>query len=132
MALRLRKFLDELLDVMREDSPRELRRLIHDASGLTYLQTLDGEKAVIIVKNRQIAIAGRANKKDVNVRVHITRDCLFDILEGRLTLVEALDGGGLKVFGDPLTLLRCYAIWERVISLARKSPRFYFLTYELR
>ena len=34
--------------------------------------------------------------------------------------------------GDPLTLLRCYAIWERVISLARTSPRFYFLTYKLR
>ena len=62
----------------------------------------------------------------------MSKTCLFDVLEGRLTLAEAFETGGLKVFGTAQTLLRCYAIWERVISLARTSPRFYFLTYELR
>jgi len=132
MPLRLRRFLDELLEVLKEDNPNELSRLIRDANGLTYLQLLDKEKAVIVVKNRRIAIVGKAKKGEINVRVYIGRGCLFDVLEGRRTLAEALESGELSVFGDPLTLLRCYAIWERVISLARKSPRFYFLTYELR
>ena len=132
MPLRLRKFLDELLDVLKEDYPKQLSRLIRDANGLTYLQMLDKERAVIIVRNRRIVITNRAKKNEINVRVYISRNCLFDVLEGRLTLAEALEAGELKVFGDPLTLLRCYAIWERVISLARTSPRFYFLTYELR
>ncbi len=132
MVLRLRKFLDELLDVLREDYPTQLRRLIHDANGLTYLQVLDNERAVITVRNRKITITSRAKKKEVNVRVYISKKCLFDVLEGRLTLAEAFETGELKVFGGAETLLRCYAIWERVISLARTSPRFYFLTYELR
>src|SRR5271155_931857 len=129
MPLRLRRFLDELLEVLKEDNPNELSRLIRAANGLTYLQLLDKEKAVIVVKNRRIAIAGKAQKGEINGRVYIGRGCLFDVLEGRRTLAEALESGELSVFGDPLTLLRCYAIWERVISLARKSPRFYFLTY---
>ena len=54
MPLRLRKFLDELLDVLREDHPKQLTRLIQDANGLTYLQVLDKERAVIIVRNRRI------------------------------------------------------------------------------
>ncbi len=99
MALRLRKFLDELLDVLREDYPRQLSSLIKDANGLTYLQVLDKERAVIIVRNRSITITGRAKKKEINVRVYISRSCLFDVLEGRLTLAEAFETGELKVFG---------------------------------
>ncbi|MGH9920280.1 MAG: SCP2 sterol-binding domain-containing protein [Nitrososphaerales archaeon] len=130
--MRLRKFLDELLDVLREDHPKQLSLLIKDANGLTYLQVLDKERAVITVRNRKITIASKARKDEINVRVYISRDCLFDVLEGKLTLAEAFETGELKVFGNAQTLLRCYAIWERVISLARTSPRFYFLTYELR
>jgi putative sterol carrier protein len=133
MALKLRKFLDELLDVLKEDYPKQLSRLTQDANGLTYLQVLDKERAVITVRNRRITITGREKKKkETNVRVYISKSCLFDVLEGKLTLAEAFETGELKVFGSPQTLLRCYAIWERVISLARTSPRFYFLTYELR
>ncbi len=122
----------EVLELLREDFPIQLERLTRDADGLTYLQHLDDDEAVIIVRGRSIRIAGRARKKEINIRVRMSRDCLFAVLEGRQTLAEALEAGGLKVFGDPLTLLRCYAIWERVISLARTSPRFYFLTYQLR
>ncbi len=122
----------DVLDLLREDFPAQLEGLTRDADGLTYLQHLDEEEAVIVVRGSSIRIAARARKREINVRVRMSRDCLFAVLEGRQTLAEALDAGGLKVFGDPLTLLRCYAIWERVISLARTSPRFYFLTYKLR
>jgi hypothetical protein len=132
MPLRLKQFLEEVLDLLREDFPAQLDKLTKDADGLTYLQLLDMEEAVIIVRGSSITIASKARKKEINVRVRMSRACLFAVLEGRQTLAEALDAGGLKVFGDPLTLLRCYAIWERVISLARTSPRFYFLTYKLR
>jgi len=132
MPLRLKRFLEEVLDLLREDFPSQLEKLTKEADGLTYLQLLDGEEAVIIVRGPSIRIASKARKREINVRVRMTRACLFAVLEGRQTLAEALEAGGLKVFGDPLTLLRCYAIWERVISLARRSPRFYFLTYELR
>jgi hypothetical protein len=132
MALRLKPFLEEILGLLKEDFPRQLERLIEEADGVTYLQVLDKETAVIIVRDSRIEIASKAKKKEINVRVHMTRGCLFDVLEGKRTLAEAMDSGDLTVFGDPLTLLRCYAIWERVISLARTSPRFYFLTYRLR
>jgi hypothetical protein len=132
MTLRLKPFLEEILGLLKEDFPKQLDKLIEEADGVTYLQFLDKEKAVIIVRKSRIEIASTAKKKEINVRVHITRGCLFDVLEGKRTLAEALDCGDLTVFGDPLTLLRCYAIWERVISLSRTSPRFYFLTYKLR
>jgi hypothetical protein len=132
MPLRLKRFLEEVLDLLREDFPAQLEKLTRDADGVTYLQLLDNERAIIIVKDRSIRIASKARKKEINIRVRMSRTCLFAVLEGRQTLAEALDAGGLNVFGDPLTLLRCYAIWERVISLARTSPRFYFLTYKLR
>jgi alkyl sulfatase BDS1-like metallo-beta-lactamase superfamily hydrolase len=132
MPLRLKKFLEEVLDLLREDFPAQLEKLTKRADGLTYFQLLDGEEAVIIVRGSSIRIARRARKKEINVRVSMSRACLFAVLEGRQTLAEALDAGGLRVFGDPQTLLRCYAIWEKVISLARTSPRFYFLTYKLR
>lgn len=132
MALRLRRFLNELLDLLREDYPDQLDGIIRDAKGLTYFQRLDKETAIIEVRDRRIRIIGRARKSEINARVYMSRDCLFNVLEGKLTLEEAMNGGELLVFGDPLTLLRCYKIWERVISLARTSPRFYFLTYKLR
>ena len=118
MALKLKPFLEEILGLLKEDFPKQLERLIEEADGVTYLQFLDKEKAVIIVRKSRIEIASTAKKKEINVRVHITRGCLFDVLEGKRTLAEALDSGDLTVFGDPLTLLRCYAIWERVISLS--------------
>jgi SCP-2 sterol transfer family len=132
LALRLRRFLNELVDLLREDYPEQLRVITRDANGLIYLQRLDRETATIVVRNRRIRITGRVKKSQVNISVEMSRECLFRVLEGRLTLEEAINSGELKVFGDPLTLLRCYTIWERVISLARTSPRFYFLTYKLR
>jgi len=132
MAMRLRRFLNELLDLLSEDYPEQLDGIIRDARGLTYFQRLDRETAVIEVRNRRIRIVGRARKSEIDARVYMSRDCLFKVLEGKLTLEEAINAGELSVFGDPLTLLRCYKIWERVISLARTSPRFYFLTYRLR
>jgi hypothetical protein len=132
MALRLRRFLNELLDLMREDYPEQLKVIARDANGLVYFQRLDKETATIEVRNRNIKITGRVRKSEINIRVDMSRECLFKVLEGRLTLEEAISTGELQVYGDPLTLLRCYRIWERVISLARTSPRFYFLTYKLR
>jgi len=132
MALRLKEFLEQILLLLREDFPSQLAKLTRDAEGVTYLQTLDSEEAVIIVRKNHIEIARRARKKDINIRVSMSRSCLFKVLEGKQTLSEALHEGELKVTGDPMTLLRCYSIWEKVISLARTSPRFYFLTYKLR
>jgi len=132
VPLRLKRFLEELLKLLKEDFPAQLEKLIEDAEGLTYLQVLDDERAVITVKDRRITITGKARKGETNIRIYTNRTLLFDALEGKVALAEALAAGELKVFGDPLTLLRCYAIWERVMSLARTSPRFYFLTYELR
>ena len=68
MPLRLRKFLDELLDVLREDYPKQLSRLIQDANGLTYLQVLDKERAVITVRNRRITIATRISACTTSLR----------------------------------------------------------------
>lgn len=130
--MRLRRFLREMLELLREDYPETLSEIARDGLGVTYLQVLDKETAVIVFQRNGIRIAERARKSKINIRVYISRDCLFKLLEGKLTLEEAFYNGELKVFGDPRTLLRCYRIWEKVISLARTSPRFYFLTYRLR
>lgn len=121
-----------MLSLLKEDHPEQLARIIKESKGLVYLQVLDEEEAVIRVSGRGITIDDAARKKDINVRVHIGRDRLFDILEGRLTLEEAVRKGQLVVFGEPSMMLRCYGMWERVISLARTSARLYFLTYRLR
>ena len=132
MHMRLRPFLKELLSLLKEDHPEQLSRIVKESKGLVYLQVLDGEEAVIRVSERGITIDGTARKKEMNVRVYIGRDHLFDILEGRLTLEEAVRNGDLRVFGEPSMILRCYGMWERVISLGRTSARLYFLTYRLR
>lgn len=132
MPLKLRKFLKNLIDILREDYPQQLHKIIEDAQGITYHQTLDDEKAIIKIQKQDIVITSKAPKKEIKVRVITSRDCLFNILEGKQTLKEAFYLGELDAIGDPLTLLRCYRIWERVISLGRTSPRFFFLTYKLR
>jgi len=132
MALRLRRFLTDLLDLLHEDYPKQLEGIIRDARGITCLQTLDRETAIIKVREKTIRVTARARKSEINLRVHLTRSCLFSILEGRQTLEEAINAGDLVVFGDPTVLLSFYKVWERVLSLARTSPRFYFLTYRLR
>jgi len=130
--MRLQPFLNEMLELLREDYPEHLEQMERDGMGVNYLQVLDREKAVIKFGKRGIMISGKAGTRKIDIRVYISRECLFGLLEGKLTLEEAFYREELRVFGDPSTLLRCYGIWERLISLARKSPRFYFLTYKLR
>jgi hypothetical protein len=132
LAIRLRRYLDDLLGLLREDYPRQLEEIIRDARGITCLQTLDRETAIIKVREKTIRVTGAARKSEINLRIHLSRECLFRILEGRQTLEEAINAGDLTVFGDPEVLLSFYKVWERVLSLARTSPRFYFLTYRLR
>lgn len=131
MPLKLKRYLNELLLLLKEDHSPQLRRIVKEAKGITCLQTLDKEKAVIRVHHGKVSIEDKAKKEEINVCVWITRECLFKILEGKTTLKEAFDNGELKVTGAPLVLVRCYGIWETIISLSRKSPRFYFLTYQL-
>jgi len=132
MPLKLRSFIYALLDLLREDYPLQLHELIRDARGITCLQTLDDETIIIKIRRGKIKIVRRVRKKEINIRVSLSRRCLFRILEGELTLEEAFYTDELKVCGDPLTLLRTYQLWQKIISLSRKSPRFYFLTYKLR
>lgn len=117
---------------MKEDFPQQLNGIVRDAKGITCLQTLDSENAVIQIRNSKIIITKKARKSEINVRVVLSRDCLFKILDGKLTLAEALYSKGFDVIGDPPTLLRCYDMWIKIISIARTSPRFHFLICELR
>lgn len=132
MPLKLKQFLNDLIEIMSEDYQQHLQEIIKDARGITCLQTLDKERAVIQIDRRRIKVSSKVPKKQINVHITLSRNCLFEILEGRLTLEEAFYSKELEVLGDPVILLRCYRIWERIMSLARTSARLTFLTYRLR
>jgi putative sterol carrier protein len=131
MPLKLRGFLTDFINLMKEDYPQQLKEIIQDSQGIVCLQSLDAENAIIQIQKRGIKIADKTRKK-INVQVTLSRDCLFKILEGELTLAEAFHTREFDVIGDPITLLRCHRMWMRIISFVRTSPRFYLLTYKLR
>ena len=132
MKLTLEQFLNELIALMKQDYPQHLRRMVADTEGLVWLQTLDGEKTLIRVTADDVVIGCESTPKKVDVRVNLSRKCLFDLLEGRVTLDKALRTNKVEAFGEPATLLKCYRIFEQILLLSRLSPRFYFLTYRLR
>lgn len=131
MPLKLRRFLNNFIEIMKEDYPNQLHEIIQDSQGIICLQSLDTEKAIIQIQKRGIRIASETRKKN-NVQVNLSRACLFKILEGELALAEAFQTKEFDVIGDPLTLLQCHRMWMRIISMVRTSPRLYFLTYKLR
>jgi hypothetical protein len=132
MQLTLEQFLKELIALMKQDYPQHLRRMIADTEGLIWLQTLDAEKTLIRITADDVVIGGETGPKMIDVRVSVSRKCLFDLLEGRITLEKALKANKVEAFGEPATLLKCYRIFEQILLLSRLSPRFYFLTYRLR
>jgi hypothetical protein len=131
MQLTLEQFLKELVDLMKQDYPQHLGRMIANTKGLVWLQTLDDEKTLIRVTVDDVVIGGETPKK-IDVRVNLSRKSLFDLLEGRINLDKALQTSKVEAFGEPATLLKCYRIFEQILLLSRLSPRFYFLTYKLR
>ena len=131
MQLTLEQFLKELIAIMKQDYPQHLHRMIDSTEGLVWLQTLDEEKTLIRVTSDDVVIEGETIPKMIDVRVKLSRKCLFDLLEGRITLDKALQTNKIEVFGEPATLLKCYRIFEQILLLSRLSPRFYFLTYRL-
>lgn len=132
MQLTLEQFLKELVALMKQDYPQHLRRMIADTKSLVWLQTLDNEKTLIRVTADDVVIGGKTTIKMIDVQVNLSRKCLFDLLEGRITLDKALQTNKVEAFGEPATLLKCYRIFEQILLLSRLSPRFYFLTYRLR
>ena len=132
MQLTLELFLKELIALMKQDYPQHLRKMIMDAQSITWLQTLDDENTLIHVTYDEVVIGKKIKPKKIDVRITLSRRCLFDLLEGRITLDKALQSKKVEAFGEPATLLKCYKIFEQILSLSRTSPRFYFLTYRLR
>jgi hypothetical protein len=132
MQLTLEQFLKELVALMKQDFPNHLRRMIMDTEGLVWLQTLDREKTLIRVTTDDVVVGSETIPKKIDVRTNLSRKCLFDLLEGRITLDKALQTNEVEAFGEPATLLKCYRIFEQILLLSRLSPRFYFLTYRLR
>jgi hypothetical protein len=131
MELTLEQFLKELVELMKQDFPHHLRRMIEVTEGLVWLQTLDEEKTLIRVTADDVVIGCETVPKLIDVRINLSRKCLFDLLEGRITLDKALQENGVEAFGKPTTLLKCYRVFEQILLLSRLSPRFYFLTYKL-
>src|SRR5665647_590960 len=131
MQLALEQFLRELIALMKQDYPQHFQKMIMDTQGLTWLQTLDNESTLIHVTPDDVVIGEKIKPKKINVRVILSRKCLFDLLEGRITLDKALQSKKLETFGEPATLLKYYRIFEQILLLSRMSPRFYFLTYRL-
>ena len=132
MKLTLEVFLTELIAIMKQDYPQHLQKMIMDTQGVTWLQTLDNENTLIHVTTDDVVIGEKIKLKKIDARVILSRTCLFDLLEGRITLDKALKSKKVEAFGEPATILKCYKIWEQILSLSRMSPRFYFLTYRLR
>jgi hypothetical protein len=132
MPLTLEQFLRELIGVMKEDYPKDLQKMVMDTQGVKWLQTLDNEKTLIHVTTDDIVIGEKIKPKRIDVRIILSRNTLFDLLEGRITLDKALKSKKVEAFGEPATILKCYKIWEQILSMSRTSPRFYFLTYKLR
>ena len=132
MQLTLEQFLKELIALMKQDYPQHLQRMIANTKGLVWLQTLDEEKTLIRVTANNVVIGGETIPKLIDVQVKLSRKCLFDLLEGRITLDKALQTNKIEAYGEPATLLKCYRIFEQILLLSRLSPRFYFLTYRLR
>ncbi len=132
MQMSLEQFLKELVALMKQDYPLHLQRMIKETEGLTWLQTLDNEKTLIRVTKKNINIGSKTLPKKVGVRITLSRKCLFDLLEGRITLDKAFKTNQLEAYGEPAVLLKCYRIFEQILMLSRLSPRFYFLTYQLR
>ena len=64
--------------------------MIDSTEGLVWLQTLDEEKTLIRVTSDDVVIGGEAVPKTIDVQVNLSRKCLFDLLEGRITLDKAL------------------------------------------
>jgi hypothetical protein len=131
MELTLEQFLKELVELMKQDFPHHFRRMIEVTEGLVWLQTLDEEKTLIRVTADDVVIGCETVPKLIDVRINLSRKCLFDLLEGRITLDKALQENGVEAFGKPATLLKCYRVFEQILLLSRLSPRFYFLTYKL-
>jgi len=132
MQLALELFLKELIALMKQDYPQHLQKMIMNTQGLTWLQTLDNENAIIHVNADDVIIGEKVKPKKIDARISLSRKCLFDLLEGRITLDKALQTKKVEAFGEPATLLKCYRIFEQILLLSRMSPRFYFLTYRLR
>jgi hypothetical protein len=132
MQLTLELFLKELIALMKQDYSLHLQKMITDTQGITWLQTLDNENALIRVTSDDIVIGENIKPKKINVRVILSRKCLFDLLDGKITLEKALQSKKIEAFGEPATLLKCFHIFEQILLLSRMSPRFYFLTYRLR
>ena len=132
MQLTLELFLRELIALMKQDYPQHLQKMITDAQGITWLQTLDNENTLIHVTSDDVVIGEKIKPKKIDVRISLSRKCLFDLLEGRITLDKALQSNKVEAFGEPATLLKCYRIFEQILLLSRMSPRFYFLTNKLR
>ncbi len=132
MQLKLEQFLRELIALMKQDYPLYFQKIVKDTQGLTWLQTLDNEITVIHVTSDDVVIGEKNKPKKIDVHIILSRIGLFDLLEGRITLDNALQSGKIEAFGEPATLLKCYKIFEQILRLSRMSPRFYFLTYKLR
>jgi alkyl sulfatase BDS1-like metallo-beta-lactamase superfamily hydrolase len=132
MGLTLEAFLTDLIAIMKEDYPQHLKRMIQDTQGIRWLQTLDNESTLIHVTTNDVVIGEKIKPKQIDARVALSRKSLFDLLEGKITLYKALQSKKVEAFGEPATILKCYKIWEQILSLSRISPRFYFLTYRLR
>jgi len=132
MRLTLERFLNELIAVMKQDYPQQLNQMIQGTQGITWLQTLDNESTLIHITTSDVLIGEKPTPKKIDVQVILSRKCLFNLLDGKITLDKALQSKKLEALGEPATLLKCYKIWEQILSLSRTSPRFYFLTYRLR
>jgi hypothetical protein len=132
MHLTLEPFLQELIAILKQDHPREIQKMIMETQGITWLQTLDRETTLIRVTSDDIIIGEKNNAKKIDVRINLSRKILFDLLEGKISLDKALQTKDLEIYGKPVIILKCYKIWEQILLLSRISPRFYFLTYQLR
>jgi hypothetical protein len=132
MHLTLEPFLRELIAIMKQDHPQQIRIMIMETQGITWLQTLDREKTFIRVTTDDIIIGEKKRPKKIDIRISLSRKILFDLLEGRITLDKAVQSREIEICGEPVIILKCYKMWEQILLLSRISPRFYFLTYQLR
>jgi hypothetical protein len=119
--------LDESLSVLQREQPASYARLCETLAGLHIEIGVDGEWMIAGFEpggHRVAATIAAAGTAAAGARFRASRTAVLDVLDGRLTLAEAVLSGRLEAYAPLARLLELHDALLLYVNAAVRCPSF--------
>lgn len=122
--MNMENYLRKVASLLEEDYPSEFQKVLDLLASDAALIGIDNKRTLVTVREGRIQFLKPQEIHTVDLQIFITKSLIFELLDGKIALADAILRSDFMIKGSFKAILRFYGIVEIVLRVSQRSASF--------